>query len=249
VVASISDLIGQGIYTPAEVALYTRERTKTVVRWLKGSKSGDPVVQRQYEDERFVGFLDFVQTLAIATIRRQYKVPLQTIREAVDEARKRHHVKYPFAMDHTTHLFQRAERKEQDRPPTTEEQAESERRYELLIKKPDESLVLLTGRHRGNYVIKDIVELYLRDLTFSTATGFAEEYCAWQKDGLAITMNPSRRFGEPLTPSGYTAMALWDAVKSEGSVLNAAKAYGVDPREVELAVSYLDYLRIAPTRD
>src|SRR5438445_597141 len=59
----------------------------------------------------------------------------------------------------------------------------------------------------------------------------------------SVKMNPRRHFGDPLLPSGYTAQAIWEAVKAEGSLEAAAKAYGVDRTEVELACSYLDFLQ------
>jgi hypothetical protein len=242
---AIAEFLGQGLYTPSEVALYVRENPGLVSRWLL-SKGGKSVVERQFKDEtRFVSFLDFVQVLAIAAIRRQFKVPLQTIREGVDEARKRHKVEYPLAMKHTTHLLQREER---GRRPLPDDDDENFRKYELIIQRPDESLVQLTGKHRGNFVMKEIVELYLNDVSFDPS-GLAVAYTAWRQHGLEVRMDPKKRFGEPLTPSGYTAYCLAEAVKTEGSVDRAAKAYGVERTEVELAVSYLDYLRIIPRRE
>ncbi len=243
---AIAQFLGQGLYTPSEVALYVRETPSLVSRWLLG-KSGEPVVDRQFkQEERFVSFLDFVQVLAIAAIRRQYKVPLQTIREGVEEARLHHKVQYPLAMQHTTYLFQRAERGQKQEGD--EEEDPSVRKFELIIRRPNESLVQLTGKNRRNYVMKEVVELYLSDLSFSSE-GLAIAYTAWRKNDMEIRMDPKKRFGEPMTPSGYTAYALAEAVKTEGSIENAAKAYGVDRTEVELAYSYLDYLRIIPPRE
>lgn len=244
---AIADFLGQGLYTPSEVALYVRENTSLVSRWLMG-KSGEPVVARQFAEEgRFVSFLDFVQVLAIATIRRQYKIPLQTIRSAVAEARDFHGVPCPLAMNHTTFLFQREERSHRSQ---ADDSAENEdRKYELLIRRPGkDSLIQLTGSHRRNYVMKEVVELYLKDLSFDQ-NGLAIAYTAWKRGGLEIQMNPKRRFGEPITPSGYTALALADAVKAEGSIDRAAKAYGVSQEEVELACGYLDHLRVIPRRE
>jgi hypothetical protein len=244
-IATVADFLGQGIYTPAEAAFYAREHTATIERWLRGDARGAPVVEAQFDDERFVSFLDFVQALAIANIRRQYDVPLQTIRQAVDEARHRHGVEYPFAENHRVYLLDRWQGEE---PGQHDERAQRERRYDLYIRRPDESMVQLTGRHRGNLTFKEIVQLYLKQLDFGPS-GLAVQYRPFRYDGLEIVMNPKRRFGEPLTPSNYTAEALWDAVQTEGSIDAAAMACGVERREVELACSYLDYLRFPPKRD
>ncbi|HUY34342.1 MAG TPA: hypothetical protein VMV69_16470 [Pirellulales bacterium] len=63
---------------------------------------------------------------------------------------------------------------------------------------------------------------------------------------MEITMNPHRHFGEPLTPSRYTAVALAQAVTAEGSIERAAIAYGVEPREVEMAFRYFSSLQSPP---
>jgi uncharacterized protein (DUF433 family) len=246
---AVSNFLGQGLYTPGEVAHYARERPNLVSRWLLG-KSGAPVVQRQFvHDDRFVTFLDFVQVLAIANIRRQYAVPLQQIRDAVDEAREFHKMPYPLAMRHTTFLFRREEQGASRKESDSEGDGKRFRKFELLIRRPEESeLIQLTGKHRRNYVMKQVVELYLSDLSFDDA-GLAVAYTAWRRNNLSIVMDPKRHFGEPFTPSGYSAITLAEAVRTEGSVEHAAKAYGVDCTEVELAVSYLDYLRITPPRE
>jgi|GEM_PF-1064375 len=247
-VGRITDYLGQGIYTPEEAAFYARERTRTVTAWIMGSKSRRAVMHRQFENEgRFVSFLDFVQTLAIASIRRQYGVPLQTIRQAVEEARTRYGVEFPFAMEHTTHLFQRSDLPERGGALVSEDTS-ADRKFELFIKLKDQPLVQLTGKNRGNYAIKQVVELYLSNVSFGT-NGLATEYTAWNRWGLAIKMNPKRRFGEPLTPSGYTAQTLCEAVTNEGGIESAAKAYGVDCAEVELAYSYVDSLKAPPRAD
>ena len=49
-------------------------------------------------------------------------------------------------------------------------------------------------------------------------------------------------FGEPVLPSGHTARTLWEAVDYEGGFEEAAKAYGVDAREVKVALRFFDQL-------
>ena len=90
--------------------------------------------------------------------------------------------------------------------------------------------------------MREIAEVYMSDISYDSH-GLAMEYVALQRGGLRVVMNPKKRFGEPLVPSGYTAETLWEAAKSEGSVEAAAKAYGVDRTEVELACCYFDFLQ------
>jgi uncharacterized protein (DUF433 family) len=56
-------------------------------------------------------------------------------------------------------------------------------------------------------------------------------------------MNPKVRFGEPiLDNSGYTPEALFEAAKTEGSIEDAARNYGVDIDQIKICVDYFDYL-------
>lgn len=227
VIADVKLFLGQGLYSVTEAALYARVKRPMMRRWVFGDGQGEPVITPQIQnDEKLISFLDFVQTLAIRTIRRNKLVPLQRIREAMDFARERFGMQYPFAMRHTTYLWG-------DSivivPPGAD---------------PNEEVkyVEATGRHKGSILLKPIVEVYLEDLSFNPATGLAEQYEIFERHGIPITMNPHRRFGEPLLPSGYSARTIWDAVEIEGGVCEAATAYGISREEVEAAMRFLDAL-------
>jgi uncharacterized protein (DUF433 family) len=221
-VASSAKLLGIGLYTPAEAALYARVSTRLLNRWLYGSPSGDPVLRPQLtgEPERMVTFLDFVQAMAIRAIRIGHKVPLKKIRQAIDKAENRYGLSYPFARPHLTYLFD----------------------GEIVIKLGDD-YVEASGKGADNLLLGKVVELYMKDLTFGRG-GLAESYRAyvWDKT-YEISMNPKMRFGEPIVVScGYSARALWEALQSEGSMEAAAEAYGVQPAEVEAASRYYDHI-------
>jgi hypothetical protein len=228
-----------GLYTPAEAAFYARIRTQLMTSWLYGGKNRQPVVEPQRGPEvRDVSFLDFVQALAIRAIRRDYRISLQKIRGAVEFAKAHYGESHPLATRHKTFLFDRNSAK-------NEKPDDEDSRYELVINLEEngktESLVQLTGHKAGNRLIGEIVELFLKDVSFD-GSGRAAEYRAFAYGDLAVTMNPHRHFGEPLLPSGYPAQTLWEAVPIEGSIEAAAKAYGIDATEVELACRYLDFL-------
>lgn len=220
-VAAADNVLGKGIYTPHDAALYARVSTPLLSRWLWGTKTATAVVHPQFkDDEKIVSFLDFVQALAIRAIRLELRLPLQKIREAVEKATQDYGEPFPFARAHKTFLFRR----------------------ELLIDLSQREYVQLTGVHRDNRMITEVVELYMRDLSFD-ATGLARSYNAFSWRDLTIVMDPQRRFGEPLVTScGYSAMSLWEAAKNEGSMDAAAAAYGVRPDEVEIACRYFDHL-------
>lgn len=216
------------MYTPAEAAFYSRVRTQTLNRWLFGSKHGDRVIFPEAgDDDRVVTFLDFVQSLAIRSIRNTFKIPLQKIRQTVDLARTQG-VEYPFAVEHSTYLF-------------GDENAPG---HGDLVLRIGDDLLQASGRSKGNYVMREIAELYMRDLHFSPETGLADRYVAWaDRDGAKITMDPRFRFGEPVIEScGFTARTLWEAYEIEGGIDQAAEAFGIDRSQIELALSYYDHL-------
>lgn len=218
---SVSKKLGVGLYSPSEAALYARVAPQLMSRWLFGTKRDEPVIQPQLSDsERLVTFLDFVQAMAIRAIRIVKNVPLQTIREAVEKARTKYDIEYPFAVEHTTYLFG----------------------SEILIRRPDDNLEQVTGKRSGQLMVKVVAELYMDDLSFG-ANGLASKYTAWKERDLEIVMDPQIRFGEPLlTSCHYSAQTLWEAYKAEGGIENAAKAYGVSNDDVKLACKYFDHL-------
>ncbi len=223
-----TEFLGQGLYTLPEAAFLARVRTRLFSRWLFGDGKGNSVIAPQYKDpdEKLISFLNFVEALTIRSIRVFHpRVPLQRIREAYDEAQARYGVTHPFARKHTTFLL-----------------GESKT---IVIRLKDDDYRELAGPSRGSRMITQVVETHLHELTFSGE--LAVEYCAWppqgQPDATRIVMNPKRAFGEPvLTSSGYTAQTLWEASETEGGTDAAARSFGIDRQEVELACQYYDHL-------
>lgn len=233
------ELVGIGIYTPDEAAQYARVSTRTMNRWVFGDSSGDPVIRSQLamsgnNQDKLVTFLDFVQMLAVRQVRiREKKFPLQRIRAACDVASRKYQLDYPLAArDHRIFLFG---------------PSDNLKNCEMVIEvghdaEGHDQYMQLSGKKSGNYMMNEIAEPFMRRLHFGDSL-FAEWYVAWEKDGRQIVMHPHKRFGEPFLPScGYTALALWEAHVAEGSVENAAEAYGVETADVDLACEYFDHL-------
>lgn len=223
-VAKLKDFLGIGMYTPAEAAMYARISTRTMGRWVHGDGSGAAAIQAQVLDapDKTISFLDFVQIHALRAIREQETVSLQKIRQAIDFATSKG-VTYPFARKHTTYFFN----------------------DEILIDVEGFGLIQASGRARGQFAMKPIVEMYLQDLSFN-AEGLAHQYVAYEHRDGRIVMQPEYRLGEPVVEScGYTAWTLWKACLSEGSVQAAAEAYGVKEAEVRVAYKYIDSIRPA----
>ncbi len=228
VTASDKELMNVGLYTPAEAAFYARVHTSTMTRWVHGNRIGKPVLRAQRKDDpdKTVTFLDFVQALAIRAIRRDYKMPLEKIRKAVTHMRDRYGIPYPFAMrGHKTYFFGNEIHIELAGAPDTKRR-----------------LVQVSGSGKDQLAFREIAELYMEQLEF-TAKGLAASYRAYEHGGLEIIMDPTRRLGQPFIKScHYGVQVLMDAYRAEGGVNAAALAYGVQPKEIELAIRWSDYL-------
>lgn len=225
ITAQTKQKLGVGIYSPAEAALYARVSTQMVNRWLFGDSTGEPVFEPQLDsDQRYVTFLDFVQIMAIRAIRTQRNISLNKIRQLVELAKNEYGIDHPFAYSHMTYSFG------------------SE--LILSVKQRDQRvLVQASGKEINNLMMKPIVEIYLEDLSFD-ALGLANKFVAYNWSGCTIEMNPQIHFGEPMvTSAGYSAAALYDAFISEGSIADAAKAFGVRKEEIAVACRYIDHLQ------
>lgn len=216
--------LGNGLYTVAEAAMYCRVSTSVMTRWLFGIKSGRSVLDPEFgSKERFVSFLDLVQTLAIREIRSQENVPLVKFRQAIQLAKEKFQLNHPFARHHCTYLYNNdlVIRPESDRDQYFE----------------------ASGKQRGQGMFS-FVEMYMKSLDF-TPDGLANRFRIFEsthKKPVTITLDPHVRFGEPLLPSGYTAMSIRAAILVEGGVDPVAKVYGIPREEVEAAYLFVDFL-------
>lgn len=231
--------IGRGIYSASEAALYARVRTQLLNRWIYHPERS--VIKSDYGDEdRTISFLTFVEALAIRDITTNHGVSLQLVRKAHEFAKAEYDVKHPFAMKHRTFLYT-----EQGEGLGNAKRRLKERK-ELVIKLDGDRYVQVTGKERGNQMIAQLSELFMRDLTYDPDT---DEACAYRPLTIgerSVLMDPDRRAGEPIVEScGYSAMTLYDAYHAEGGIANAARAYGVEEDEIALAIRYLDFLRPA----
>ncbi len=202
--------------------MYARLHPQTLTRWVYGSKAGLPAIHAQFppEEEKVITFLDLIQSLAIRAIRTTRKVPLSKIREAVTNLEDKYGKKYPFARPHETFLLG----------------------DEVFIDLKEGAFVQVTGRMKDQHAMRKVVEAYLTDLSYD-AEGIASKYSPFSFGGHRIVFDPHRMFGEPVVEScQYTARTLWEAAHSEGSFEAAAKAFGVEPVEVEAGFRYFDSL-------
>ena len=236
-IASAHRFLGVGLYTTSEAAFYARLRTQTLSRWLFGDKRGEPALDPQLgrSGEKLVTFLDFVQALAVRSIRTAFDVPLPAIRQGVEFAKRQYGIDYPFATKHRTFLFG--------------DLANAPHKAKVVINLGDEinkELVVASGHDAGNRLITEVAELFMLDLYFGDDR-LAKQFSPIRIGSLEVRMDPHTHFGEPYLPScGYSVRTLYDAYTIEGGTELAAKAYGVTQDEINLALKYYDHLK-APT--
>lgn len=212
---------GLGVYTLAEAARYARMPQLTLNRWFFGGGERQPLREAGITAEagKRITFVDFVEALAIRSLRADHDVPLQKIKEAIRNARDRYGIVHPFAHeDHKTVLVGRD--------------------LHIFLKEDPTNPVGLTGRDLGQKSMKPCIEAYMKDLEYDEQ-GLARLYRAYAWNGENVVMNPKMHFGEPtLAGCGYTAETLWSAAVAEGSIARAAEIYEVPEAAVEAAYRY-----------
>jgi len=230
-VAASEQLLGIGLYTPAEAAFYARVSPQKLGRWVFGNKMGAAVFTAQRSGEtRDVSFLDFIQALSVRAVRTQYpEVPLTNIREAIREARNTYRTPFPLAVrKHRIYVRGRG----------------------LLIKvsvrDDDAELIELNRAHRGQRAFVQVVECFVKDVEFDSISELAIRYTCFKSESGKVVMDPKVRMGEPLISGcGYSALALAQAAKDEGGINAAARTYGVSVKDIEVACEYFDLLQPA----
>jgi len=221
-----------GLYTVAEAALYAKMPVNTLGYWLYGDKNHPALrgAQIAKEEGRFLTFLEFVEALAIRTLRHTYNLPLQQIRTALEIAKKEYSIEYPFAnKDHKTILCGK----------------------ELnIIISGNPNPVQLTGKNKRQQSFRPCVEPFMRDLVFDDKKT-AKEYIAYrylvpnEQTTINIVMNPRYCFGDPIVQgTGYRAETLWQAAVAEGSEEKAAEYYEANVNQVIAACRYCDEIQM-----
>lgn len=212
---------GIGVYTVAEAARYARMPVATLNAWFFGAQDRHPMQRAGIRDAetKAITFVDFVEALAIRSLRVDHQVSLQKIREAIRVAKERHGIEHPFARrDHRTVLIGHE--------------------LHIYLKDDPKDPVGLTGRDSGQKSFTRCIEAYMKDLEFD-AKGMARLYTAFTYQAHKIVLNPKLHFGEPVVvENGFTAETLWRAAVAEGGFERAAEIYEVSPGAVEAAYRY-----------
>jgi uncharacterized protein (DUF433 family) len=214
---------GIGVYSIPEAAQYAKMKQATLRTWFYGTKQREALRGAEIEspDLKAITFLEFVEAVAIRSLRVDYQVPLQTIRQAINNASDKYGIRHPFAhRDHKTVLIGR----------------------DLYIFLPEDATnpVQISGKAVGQKSFRTCIEAYMKELDFDES-GLARLYRAYSFGGEDIVMNPTIHFGEPIVKAhGYTAETLYRAAIAEGGIAQAARLYEVPENAVEAAYRYFN---------
>ena len=212
---------GTGVYSFNEAARYAKMHPNTLRKWFGCEAARAPLRERVITSGEFkaLTFLEFVEAVAIRSLRVNYGVSFHKIREALTNAQNQYQIKHPFAhQKHKTVLIGKD--------------------LHIFLGEDATNPVQLTGKLVGQKSFRPCIEGYMRDLDFDPE-GLATLYRAYEFKGQQIVLNPRIHFGEPvLRENGYTAETLYRASIAENSLERAAELYEVSINAVEAAYRY-----------
>ena len=214
------ELVGLGLYTPAEAADLTNIPARRITRWLSGHRAGgkryEPLWTPQVRLASggvHLGFLDILE-IRVTDALIASGLSAQSVRRAIRLARDELHLSHPLA----SHRF-----------------SVDGKRLILSVVDPDgteRSLDLLNRQ----YVLRRLVERSLKDVDFEDS-----QPLRWWPKGRAagIVVDPARSFGRAIEDTtGVPVEILSRAVDAEGSPEAAARAYEVPLKAVRRARAF-----------
>jgi len=224
----MDELIGIGLYTPAEAGRLVGMRSATIGRWLRGYRSGRRTQDALWHPEIDVSdgrlYLEFrdLMELRVARALVLAGVPTRRIRTAIDRARD---------------LLGRR------RPLSTERFRTDGREVFLQIIETDpegddrEHLIGLVSR---NYAFKTVIDPVLKTVEFDEAG----DPRAWWPDGrrVPIVVDPTRAFGQPIDAVSSVPVASLAAAGRQAGVKAAARAFRVPEASVHRSITFQDTL-------
>jgi uncharacterized protein (DUF433 family) len=223
-----SELVGVGVYTPAEASQLLGVPSAKIIRWLRGHDAHGRRYPRLWRpqvdlgDERvYLGFRDLMDVrVANAFIERG--VSPQKVRRAIEIAR---------------------EMLMQERPLSTARFRTDGRTVFLQVQKEDGS-DQMTDLLRNQHVFREIIEPSLRNIDFDDG-GIPLRWWPHGKQA-RIVVDPQRAFGQPIeADSGVPAAVLSAAEEAEGSAEDAARVWGVPVSAVRRATDFQNALASA----
>jgi len=213
---------GTGVYTIPEAARYAKMPVATIRSWFFPHDKRKPMRRGSIDDAelKVISFLDFVEALAVRSLRVDYNVSLAAIRNAIEFAHKEYRIDHIFARrDHRTRL-------------------DLKKKQLHIVMAGEKNPISLSAKDAGQLSFHECVEGYMQDLNFNPE-GIADLYTAFRFDGQEVVMKPTFNFGGPvMAENGYPPAVLWRSVVTEGSFERAADLYDASIESVRAAYRY-----------
>lgn len=218
--ATITDnLIGVGIYTPAEADRLTGVAAQKIRRWLRGHSQKDkeyqPLWQPQInigDDEVYLGFRDLTEVRVVDAFVKAGLSP-QKIRRAIQIARDKYSI---------------------DRPLSTRAFRTDGKDVFLMLSEEKEEEDRIVDVFRDQYAIRRVLEPSFKGLEFNDAGEPTQWHIA-----KGIILDPEHSFGQPVDKDSFVpTKVLAAAVHAEGSARAAAAAFQVPLRAVNQALAF-----------
>ncbi len=213
--STANDLRRMPLYTAAEAARFLRLPASTVRAWAFGQrykgKDGEPrrfkpVISTADPANRRLSFVNLVELLVLAAIRKQHQVELKQVRSAIEFLRKRFPSKHPLA----------------DNDFQTDG-------IDLFVEKYGD---LLNISRDGQVAMKEIIQQYLK-LVERDASGVPFKlHLPRRADApeplAAVVIDPDRGFGRPvLDGRGIRTEMITDRFQAGESIASLADDYGL----------------------
>jgi hypothetical protein len=220
----MDDLIGIGVYTPAEAGRLLRVRPSKIARWLRGhtilGKPYEPLWASEINlgDERvYLGFRDLMEVrVADAFIRAG--VSAIRVRATIVAARE------VIGQDH---------------PLSTDKFRTDGREIFLHIIETDEDgqqRERLLNLFRRQYEFKGIIDPILKTVDF----GADGNPLLWWPGGrkLNVVVDPARSFGQPIDAASSVPTAVLAAAGLQEGITGAALAYDVSEGSIRRSIEF-----------
>ncbi|TVT84569.1 helix-turn-helix domain-containing protein [Pseudomonas sp. H3(2019)] len=217
-----SHLVGIGLYTPAEAALYTGIPAADIRRWLSGYTAHGALHPGLWPSELadlgepILGFQDLLEIRFVHAFRK-HGVSLQAIRSASLQAKAMFDQAYPF----------------------TCKRFETDGRSifaTVLDELGDDAMLDLVKRQ---YAFKQVITPSLYEGIDYTGSGAAQRWYPIKRSK-AIVLDPSRNFGKPvLSITGIDTATVFSAYQAEGNdAKRVAQLYEIPASAVDAAVNF-----------
>lgn len=218
------ELVGVGLYSPADAQALIGVPSRKIIRWLKGHEANgvwyDPLWSPQIDLGDGAIHLGFRDLLELRTAHQFISVGVspQQVRKAIVEAKK--------------YL-------NEERPLSTKRFKTDGRSIFLEIIEEDGDSKLL-DLFRKQFAFKRIIEQSLKDVDFAGSTPTKWWVGTRQKE---ILIDPERAFGKPIdNSSGVPTAVLSQAARTEGDIRSAALAWDVSETAIRRAVRFEESL-------